>query len=152
LSSYLVALLIAMVAGSAMAFQGSLNAVLGKYVGLLETTLVVHLVGLILIGVLFAFQLGEGGLIHATRAPWYTYLGGALGVVIIFGVAAAIPPAGVAKATTAIIVAQLTTAMVIDHLGWFGLEALPFNLYKGIGLVFLAIGGYLVLGAGAGSN
>jgi len=150
-SSYLLALIIAVIAGASMAFQGSLNAVLGKYVGLLETTLIVHVVGLIVIGILFTFQLGEGGLAQATSAPWYTYIGGALGVVIIFGVAAAIPMAGVAKATTAIIVTQLTMAMLIDHFGWFGLEVLPFNLYKGIGLIFLAIGGYLVLGAGAGN-
>ncbi len=148
MSSYLPALLVAMVAGSAMAFQGSLNAVLGKTIGILEATLVVHLVGLAALGVLFAFQLGRGNLGQLSEAPWYTFLGGVLGVVIIFAVAASIPRAGVANATTAIIVAQLTSAMIIDHFGWFGLELIPFNWYKLAGLLSLALGSYLVLGAG----
>ncbi len=148
MSSYLLALLVAVVAGSAMAFQGSLNAVLGEKVGLLEATLIVHVVGLLVLGALFAFQLGQGGLSEAPGAPWYTFLGGVLGVVIIFTVAAAIPRAGVANATTAIIVAQLTSAMIIDHCGWFGLQAIPFNWFKGAGLVLLAVGAYLMLGAG----
>jgi len=148
LSSYLLALLVAALAGSAMAFQGSLNAVLGEKIGLLEATLVVHLVGLVALGALFAFQLGQGGLQNLSNTPWYTFLGGILGVVIIFTVAASIPRAGVANATTAIIVAQLGSAMVIDNCGWFGLEVIPFNWYKLAGLVLLAVGGYLMLGAG----
>ena len=144
-SSYLLALIIAVIAGASMAFQGSLNAVLGKYVGLLETTLIVHVVGLIVIGILFTFQLGEGGLAQATSAPWYTYIGGALGVVIIFGVAAAIPMAGVAKATTAIVVAQVSTALLVDHFGLFGLREVSFTWMKGMGVVLLAGGVYMML-------
>ena len=43
---FLVALLLAFIAGVAMAVQGALNTGLGKIIGLLESTFVVHVIGL----------------------------------------------------------------------------------------------------------
>lgn len=140
------ALIIAAIAGMAMAFQGSLNAVLGKIIGTLETTLVVHLVGIaVVIIAFFLFKPGGGNLALIKNAPWYTYLGGVLGVLIIFGVTTSIPRAGVANATTAIIVGQLITALIIDQYGFLGLDKVPFTFWKGLGLAFLAAGGYCML-------
>ena len=146
MSPLIFALIAAAVAGIAMAVQGSLNAVLGKFIGLLETTLVVHLLGtLVVITALFVFRLGRGDLSQIGQAPWFTYLGGALGVLIIFTVAFALPRAGVANATTAIIIGQVATAMLIDQFGLFGLDKIPMNWWKGLGLGFLAAGGYFML-------
>lgn len=142
----LFALLIAALAGIAMALQGSLNAVLGKVIGTLEATFIVHAVGIAVILIaLYLFRLGTGEIALIKEAPWYTYLGGVLGVLIIFGVVLSIPRAGVANATTAIIIGQLITAQVIDHCGLFGLEKVPFSLWKALGLALLALGGYLML-------
>lgn len=142
----LVALLIAAASGVAMALQGSLNAALGKIIGTLETTFVVHIVGIaVIVSALYLLRLGSGDLTLIRQAPWYTYLGGALGVLIIFGVALSIPRTGVANATTAIIIGQLVTALIIDQCGLFGLERIPFTLWKGLGLALLAGGGYLML-------
>ncbi len=142
----LLALLIAAIAGMAMALQGSLNATLCKIIGTLEATFVVHLVGIaVIISVLFLFRLGTGNLALLKQAPWYTYLGGVLGVLIIFGVAVSIPRVGVANATTAIIIGQLVTALIIDPCGLFGLDKVPFTCWKGLGLALLAAGGYLML-------
>lgn len=142
----LFALFIAALAGIAMALQGSLNAVLGKVIGTLEATFIVHAVGIAVILIaLYLFRLGTGEIALIKEAPWYTYLGGVLGVLIIFGVVLSIPRAGVANATTAIIIGQLITAQVIDHCGLFGLEKVPFSLWKALGLALLALGGYLML-------
>jgi len=146
MNSALFPLIIAAVAGIAMAVQGSLNAVLSKFIGLTETTFVVHLTGtLIVVGALFIFRIGSENLPHWQEAPWYVYLGGVLGVLIIFVVAFALPRAGVAKATTAIIIGQVTMAMLIDHFGLFGIEKAPVSWWKGLGLAFLATGGYFML-------
>ena len=73
----LFALIIAAIAGMAMALQGSFNAILGKIIGTLETTLVVHLIGIaVVIIALFLFKLGTGNLALIKNAPWYTFLGG----------------------------------------------------------------------------
>ncbi len=138
---------VALAAGAAMALQGSLNTVLGKIIGLLEATLVVHGVGLAaLLVALFVCSLGRGDLTRIGDAPWYTFLGGILVVIIVAGVVASISRLGVAAATAAIIVGQVATALVVDHFGFFGLPQVPFSWWKAVGLVLLALGAKLVLG------
>ncbi|MGQ9712864.1 MAG: DMT family transporter, partial [Desulfotomaculales bacterium] len=75
----LLSLLMAALAGTTMAFQGTINAALGRVLGLVEATFIVHAVGLALAAVLlFILQMGAGGLAKVGEAPWYTYLGGIL--------------------------------------------------------------------------
>ncbi|MBO8126202.1 MAG: DMT family transporter [Firmicutes bacterium] len=142
----LLALLVAALAGLSMAVQGSLNTALGKVTGLLEATFVVQAVATLTAGILlFVFDLGSGDLGALPDAPWYTWLGGAIGVVITYGVVFAISRAGVASATTAIIVGQILTAALIDHLGILGMERIPFPLNKMIGLILVAAGARILL-------
>ncbi|MEG3072425.1 MAG: DMT family transporter [Peptococcaceae bacterium] len=139
-------LLVAAFSGVAMAVQGSINSALGKVVGLLESTFIVHLVGLLLVLLLlFVFRLGDGNLVEIQKAPWYSYFGGVLGVIIIYSVVLAIPKVGVAPATTAIILGQVFTAGLIDHFGLFGLKKITFNYYKVLGVLLMAGGSWLVL-------
>lgn len=147
MSARVLALLIALVAGVSMAVQGSINTRLGKVVGQWEAIFVVHVVGLVGVSVLlFVLQIGRGDLGRITKGPWYTPLGGLIGVLIVWGVIASIPKLGVAVATTSIIVGQVLTALLIDHLGLFGLRAIPFTWLKGLGLLLLAAGARLLLG------
>lgn len=138
-------LLVAAVAGIAMAIQGSLNSVLGKVAGQAEATLVVHVLGAITAGLVVLLWPGPSTISRVAAAPWYSYLGGALGVLIIFSVVASIPRLGVALATTAIIVGQVTAALAIDHFGLFGLQEVPFTWWKLVGVGLLAAGARLML-------
>ena len=139
-------LLIAALSGVTMAIQGSINSALGKIVGLWETTFVVHLTGLLLIVVLlFIFRVGDGCLVDLLQAPWYTYLGGVLGVLIVYTVISSIPKVGVAPATTAIIVGQVLTAGLVDHFGLFGMNKIPFSIYNILGALLMACGAWLIL-------
>ncbi len=140
----LLFLSIALFMGVAMAFQGSLNSALGEKTGLLQATFMVHATGLAVVSALLGWSLCQGGKMEFD-GPWYLYLGGVLGVIIVYGVATSIPEVGVAPATTAIIIGQVTTAFLIDHFGWFELQQIPFTWVKGVGLLFLAIGGWLLL-------
>ena len=104
LSARILALCMAALAGALMALQGSLNSVLGKAAGLWEATFFVQVTGTLL--ALASLPLvGEGSLQKIWSAPWYTWLGGILGVAIIFTVAASIPKVGAAALLTAIIIA-----------------------------------------------
>ncbi|HHX78083.1 MAG TPA: DMT family transporter [Firmicutes bacterium] len=141
----LIALIVVLLSGLAMAVQGSLNSILSKITGLLEATMIVHIIGLSLLLVLYLLKFGKGSILNITSAPWYTLLGGVLGVIIIYGVMYGIPKLGVAVATTGIIVGQVATALLIDHFGLFGLEKIPFSWTKGIGLILLALGARLML-------
>jgi transporter family-2 protein len=142
----LVSLLLSLVAGITMAIQGSLNAILGKTVGLLEATFVVHLVGTItIVIVLLMLGLGKNGLSQIGQAPWYAVLGGVLSVLIIYTVVASISKLGVANATTVIIIGQVSAAVIIDHFGMFGLKEIPFTWWKLAGIALLATGAKLML-------
>lgn len=111
--------LVAIAAGSAMAIQGSLNSVLGEVIGQLEATFAVQTIALLLLTILlFVVSLGQGDLAKVTQAPWYSYLGGVLNVVILYGVLYSISQLGVGNATTAIITSQILTAVIIDHFGF----------------------------------
>jgi len=145
-SASLWPLILALVSGILMAVQGSLNAALSKTIGLLEATFAVHATGLAVVAAaLFLFRMGEGKLAAIGEAPWFSYLGGIVGVFIIYLVAASIPKAGVANATTAIIVGQVLTALAIDHFGVFGLEKMPCSWPQLVGLILLAAGAKLLL-------
>jgi transporter family-2 protein len=139
-------LAVAALAGLMMAVQGSINSVLGKKVGLWETTFVVHsTAAIILIIILFIVHHQKINLQLWKEVPWYLYLGGVIGVIITYSVAVSIPDLGVAVATTAIITGQVLTAAIIDHFGIFGLETIPFTWLKFLGIVFLALGVRLLL-------
>lgn len=138
-------LLVAAVAGIAMAVQGSLNSALGKVVGQAEATLVVHILGAFTAGLVVLLWPGPSTINRVAAAPWYSFLGGPLGVLIIYSVVASIPRVGVALATTAIIVGQVTAALLIDHFGFFGLKEVPFTWWKLVGVGLLAAGARLML-------
>ena len=125
----LAALLIAASAGALMALQGDFKFGFRKVGGV---------VGGYLFSSNYGYSAGSGSaafdwrrqLGEALEAPWYTWLGGVLGVAIIYTVAASIPKVGAASATTAIITAQVLTACIIDHFGLFGLKAVSFTLVQ----------------------
>lgn len=145
-SAKLLALILALTSGVAMALQGTLNSALAKIIGLLEATLVVHLTATVtVLLLLFGFGLGDGELGKLKEVPWYLFLGGLLGVAITYLVVASIPKVGVALATTAIIAGQVSTACLVDHLGLFGMEKYPFTWYRLAGLILLAAGARLML-------
>ncbi|MGI6038081.1 MAG: DMT family transporter [Limnochordia bacterium] len=142
----IVALGIALGAGALMAIQGTFNSSLGKVIGFLESIFIVQLTGFALVSILlYLLQLGDGDLGKAGEAPWYLFLGGVIGVVIVYGVVVAIDKVGVTAATTAIIVGQVSTAAIVDHWGLFGLEQVPFTWLKFLGFILLVIGGRLLL-------
>jgi len=139
---YILALLIAALAGVTMAVQGTVNSVLGKAIGLLETTLLVNAAGLVLtVILLYVFRLGGGDWHRYSEAPWYAYLGGVLGVIITYAVVRSIPEAGVANATTAI----MLTATLIDHAGLWGMKEIPFTWHRVVGAVLMAVGAWFLL-------
>jgi transporter family-2 protein len=140
-------LILAAVAGILMAVQGSINSALSKIIGALEGNFIVHAVGLIIIVImLFVFNLGKGELNAVSRAPWYLYLGGAINVAILYLVMISIAKSGAGIATTAIITGQLAMALIIDQFGLFGLDRVAFSWSRGIGLVLMAIAAKLILG------
>ncbi len=65
-------LLVAAASGVLMALQGSLNSALSKVIGVLEGSLIVHVLGLLTVAaLLYLCGLGRGDLSRIGEAPWY---------------------------------------------------------------------------------
>ena len=144
-ASALWALAAAAASGVAMAFQGAVNATAAKAIGLWETTFAVLASGTLLTGAGLVVGLGQGGLARLGTAPWWSLLGGPVGPVITAAVAYGIRRAGAVGATTAIIVGQIGMAALIDHLGWLGIQPIPFSPLKLLGVALLAVGAWILL-------
>lgn len=138
-------LLIAGMAGALMAVQGCLNSYLGEKLGLLPATFSVQFLGTLAVGglLLLCFQ-GGSFLSQVGKIPYYYWLGGPIGVAIIYGVAVAISKIGAGNATTGIIFFQLLTAYLIDHFGFFNQETAPFTVGKIIGILLMVGGAFLL--------
>ncbi len=127
-----------------MAVQGVVNSGLGKVVGLLRATLAVHATGLaVTIPLVFIYaRQAPGGF---ASAGWFYYLGGPIGVAIVYSVAASIGRVGACTATTAIIAGQVLTAAALDHFGVMGLQRVPFHPLKLLGVASLSLGAWILL-------
>lgn len=137
---------LAALSGAAMALQGTFNAALGKVIGIWESTLLVHVIGLAT-ALLVILCLGVGWQNYGKigSVPWFAFLGGIMNVLIIYAVVRTIPNIGVGNATTAIIVAQVSMALLIDDLGLFGMKRCDFHMLDLLGIALLAVGARILL-------
>jgi transporter family-2 protein len=140
----MTAILLAALAGAAMAIQGAVNAVLGEKCGSFQASFIVHLGGASILFLLLLIMGSLGGVKDFRIAPWWSLLGAPLSVFIIWGVLSSVGEIGVSTATTAIIAAQILTALALDYFGITG-HPKPFDLNRIIGAVLFAIGTYLLL-------
>ena len=99
-------LIVGLVGGIAVAVQAAMAGIITDKLGVLENALVVFgggfLVALVLI------LINQGGKIRDWNTlPWYVFLAGPLGIVIITSIGFSIPRIGLASTLTLIVVSQL---------------------------------------------
>ncbi len=135
----------AALAGALMTIQGTFNSALLKRIGVANMAVLVSLIGFLAAVVVFFIWGRWSKLTHVVGAPWYAWLGGILGVVIIVGVAFAIGHLSAALAISSIITAQLATALIVDHFGLFGSEKVGLSWLRAIGFVLMVIGTRLMV-------
>lgn len=127
-----------------MALQGGLNSCLAKSIGLLEATFSVQLLAAITLIPLLIPKLIRGLPEGLSKTPWYSWLGGPIGVAITYGVAMSFTRLGAGKATTAIVACQLITAFLLDHFGWLDMEIRAFRPIHFGGIALIALGVHLL--------
>ena len=88
---------------------------------------------------------GAGSLGNAIRQPAWMWIGGLMGLTVVFTITFAQPRIG-ATATIGILIAgQLVMGAVIDRFGLFGVEQIGISPARGAGIVLLAAGAALSL-------
>jgi transporter family-2 protein len=143
MSSWVV-VAVAIIGGIAVAVQGQFVGLLDDRLGTQASVLVTYGGGGLVAGLLLALARGEG-LSQWRTVPWWAFLAGLLGLVIIGSIGFSVSRIGLVAALTAITVAQFVVGALIDHFGWFGAEIRVLDVGRMAGVALLVLGGWLVL-------
>lgn len=130
---------IAIAAGIAASFQSAANAGLSARIGL-GAALVVNTSVVLVATIAFYLTSGRSAAFFSAGAPWYLYLGGLGGFVVILSLAFLFPKIGAALAIALLVLGQGVAALAIDHFGLLGMPQVPVTLGR--------IGGLLLVGGG----
>jgi transporter family-2 protein len=72
--------------------------------------------------------------------PWWNWIGGPLGAMIVLSGAALIPRLGAAAFISAVVAGQLLSSVLLDHFALLGLEAKPITLWRVLGALMVVAG------------
>ena len=134
------------ICGMMIAAQGAINGRLpGGLGGPLQAAIVSFSVGwfaLLVINLFMGNRVPSLG--SLTQLPWWVWIGGLLGAVMVASSATAVPRVGVAAWVSAVIAGQLAAAVLYDQIGAFGQIVRPATPLRMLGVGFLVAGVYLV--------
>jgi transporter family-2 protein len=130
---------IAIAAGIAASFQSAANAGLSARIGL-AAALVVNTSVVLVATIAFYLTNGRSTAFFTSGAPWYLYLGGVGGFVVILSLAFLFPKIGAALAIALLVLGQGVAALAIDHFGLLGMPQVSVTLTR--------VGGLLLVGGG----
>ena len=133
-------------AGLAGSIQVAVMGRFGGRIGVLEALTFATCIQLVLsLAILLVARLGTGGLGDAFRAPAWMWLGGVMGLTVVFTITFAQPRIG-ATATIGILIAgQLVMGAVIDRFGFFGVDQIGISWPRALGIGLLGVGAALSL-------
>ena len=118
----------------------------GDRIGVVEALTFATCVQLLLsVGILLVARLGTGDLTAAFRQPPWMWLGGLMGLTVVFTITFAQPRIG-ATATIGILIAgQLVMGAIIDRFGLFGVDQIAITWPRLLGIGLLGAGAALSL-------
>jgi bacterial/archaeal transporter family-2 protein len=139
-------LLFAFAAGVVLPFQAGINAQLADWLhSPVRAAFVSFLSGTIILAVAAAFvfkPLPSSGRLGA--APWWVWLGGALGAFYVAGSIVSAPKLGAAALIGLVVAGQSLASIVVDHFGWVGFEQKHVSAGRLIGMGLVGAGVALV--------
>ncbi|MDO4553052.1 MAG: DMT family transporter [Bacillota bacterium] len=135
----MLGILMSVVAGAAMSFQGVINTRLSEKIGLYESNAFVQGTAFVL-GLLALWILGKGDFSQMGQVSKVYWLGGVLGLIITITVMLAIGNLSPTYAISVILISQLLVAALIDAFGLLGSEKVPFIWTKYLGLALMIAG------------
>lgn len=141
-----IAVGLAILAGLSGSVQVAVMGRFGSRIGVIEALTFATAVQLLLsLAILVAARGGLGHLGSGLRSPAWMWLGGLMGLTVVFAVTFGQPRIG-ASATIGILIAgQLVMGAVIDRFGLFGVTQIGISPARAAGIVLLGIGAALSL-------
>ena len=146
MSASWVAVFLSLVAGVAGSIQVAVSGAFGKRIGVLEATAFGALgAALLVCATVLIVRQSLGGVVEGLREPQWLWLNGVMGAIVITTITFTAPRIGTFATIGLLIAGQLAMGVLIDALGLFGVERIPFNWERGVGLALLGAGALLVL-------
>lgn len=141
-----VAVGLAVLAGLSGSVQVAVMGRFGARIGVIEALTFATAIQLLLsLAILVVSRGGFGNLGGGLRSPAWMWLGGLMGLTVVFAVTFGQPRIG-ASATIGILIAgQLVMGAVIDRFGLFGVTQIGISPARAAGIVLLGIGAALSL-------
>ncbi|MDG2918315.1 DMT family transporter [Bisgaard Taxon 10/6] len=142
---YVISLIFAFLAGVALPIQGGANAELSKILGNPVTaSLVSALVSIVLM--VFLILIFKAPLPNDTilSAPWWAWLGGAMGVAFLVIGTFAIPIIGAANFLVLVVAGQVIAALIIDKFGLLNVPVHSISIARITGVIFVIIGAIII--------
>lgn len=130
--------ILALAIGALISIMLSVNGRLEGVVGLTNSLIIIHVVGLLTIT--FIMLIKRERIKIDKKIPIYMFLGGAIGVALTLVNMITISKIGVALTTSIAVFAQLIFSSLVDHYGLFGMNRYRFNKKKLIGFSIVLLG------------
>ena len=132
-----------LVAGCLLGAQPSANGYLGRHVGhpiQAATISFVSGTALLLLVSVFMGQFPPKLTISFDQIPWWAWIGGAIGTVLVTTSLYFVPHVGSLYWFSAVITGQIFAALLLDQFGWMGNPKQPANLLRICGAMLLVAG------------
>ena len=135
----MLGILYSLFAGIFISLQSVFNTRVSNKIGLWETTVIVHAIGLAFACIIMIIW-GNGNLKKLESVNKLYLLGGAFGVLIIYSVMKGISLLGVTFSLAILLITQLISATIIDTFGLFGSPQIKFDFTKPLGILVMIVG------------
>lgn len=129
--------------GACSGIQAPVNSALGKRIGVFEGSLWSFATGTLFL-ILIVFLFGRGHISLVTEVPKWQLIGGVLGVACVVSMIVCAPQLGVGLAVVCMILGQITLALIIDTFGLFGVEQIPMDWNRILGILLIVAGVFFV--------
>jgi len=144
-SNKLISILGSAIAGVLLAIMIKLNASLGQYIGVLESSFVAHVVGTLFGFILICYCIKGEFIKNISESPKYLLLGGVFGVVVVMLSNIVVPHLGMALTISIFVTTTLVFCTVADHFGFFKLPQFRITLRRSLGLLLAFVGLLLII-------
>jgi transporter family-2 protein len=112
--------------------------------GTLESVFITYASGGVIISLILLAMKG-GNLKAWVNVPWFAFLSGLMGLIIIGTIGYVVPRLGLVTAFTILVATQFVVGALIDHWGLMGAEIHPLNVPKLVGIGVLLLGVWLII-------
>lgn len=138
-------IILAIFVGICLALQPPINAHLGKAINSKNAALSSVFVSSITMFIIILLTGNIKEYSNITKVPPYYWIGGLIGIVVVFGSILVIPTLGTLTSFSIFVSTQLIIGAIINHFGWFYIPRSPITLTKLLGIGFLILGLRLII-------